>query len=230
MTDLIAFLQTPLGAILSGAAILTIALGYFKIGISERTKGILKLVGVLLIGYGLLSYMNIPITSDQGLPGSVIGSFNVVGSESHSYVVVNQDERVFTWTTAYDHSGDAIVGATQATFSFSISRGLGTVGLVQTSASVVSVPSVFNSTTETSSPLIRKTGNQYDAIWTRADSTSGVGSVTITIGSDSDGTTVSLNLTLGQAGVKSMNLYEIQSVRIEVAGQPWAINVLLTGG
>ena len=228
MTDLLEFLQTPLGAGLLGLALLVVGYGYFKLTMSERSKGVLKLLGIVLVAYAALTYMNIPITLEQEQPASVVGDFTVTGSEAHSYVTVDQTSRTFVWNTGYDWSGDAIEGATQATFSFAISRDLGTVGLVQTSAEVVSIPDVYNDTAQTSASLISKTGDQYNAVWTRSTGT-GIGSITITIAEDADGVSVSLNLTLCQAAIRNMDVFDFQVIHLDVAGQPWAIEVLLTG-
>lgn len=229
MTDLIEFLKTPIGAGLLGILLLAVGCGYFKLTMSERTKGFLKLLGIGCLAFTVLTYMGIPITIENNQPSTTVSDFTVTGSESHSYVTVNQDDKTFVWTTGYDWTGEQIEGATQATFTFSITRGLGIIGLVQTSANVATVPNVVNETTDVSASLISKSGEQYDAIWTRS-SGSGIGSITITIAEDADGALVSLNLTLNQAAVRNMDLYDTQVVRLDVAGQPWAIEVLQTSG
>jgi hypothetical protein len=220
--DLLQFVQTPLGAGLLGLALLVVGYGYFKLTMSERSKGVLKLLGIVLVAYAALTYMNIPITIEQEPPASTISGFTVTGSEAHSYVTVDQASQTFVWNTGYDWSGDAIDGATQATFTFSIARDLGNVGLVQTGAEVVSIPDVYNDTAQTSASLISKTGTQYNAVWTRSTGT-GIESITITIAEDADGASVSLNLTLSQAAIRNMDAFDTQVIRL------WAIEVLSTG-
>ena len=230
MTDLIEFLKTPVGAGLVGIVLIAIGMGMLKLKISPGTKALCKVLGVLALGYGLAVGFNIPITiGPTNEPGTTVSEFDVIGSESHSYVTVNQDDRTFVWNTAYDHTGDAIVGASQATLSFSITRALGNTGTVQTSASVVSIPDVTNSTTGLSSPVISKSGTQYNAIWQRPDGTQAIMSITATIGESSDGILLSLNLTLSPAGIKNMNLYDMEQISLNVAGESWAISILLTG-
>ena len=230
MNDLIEFLKTPVGAGLVGIVLIAIGMGMLKLKISPGTKALCKVLGVLALGYGLAVGLNIPITiGPTNGPATTVSEFDVLGSESHSYVTVDQSGRTFVWTTGYDHSGDTITGPSQATFSFSITRALGNTGTVQTSASVVSIPDVTNSTTGLSSPVISKSGTQYNAIWQRPDGTQAIMSITATIGESSDGILLSLNLTLSPAGVKNMSLYDMEQISLNVAGESWAISILLTG-
>ena len=229
MVELIEFLKSTVGMDLLGLALLILAFDYVKTGISGRTKGLLKVMGIALVAYAALSYSGVQFTLDENQPAATVSGFDVIGSDSHSYITVDQEGKSFTWNTAYDHTADAIVGADQATLTFSISRGLGTVGLVQTSTDVVSVSEVTNDTTDINTPILSKTGTQYNAIWTRSDGSTGIETITVTIAEDADGASVSLNLTLSQGAVRSMALYGTAIIHLDIAGQPWTVSVLEIG-
>jgi hypothetical protein len=229
MTELVEFLKSTLGLGLLGLVCLIVGFGFVK-GISGRTKQLAKVAGIALVIFAAFSYMNVPITLTDSEPAATVSGFDVVGSESHSYVTVDQAGRTFTWSTAYDHTGEAIIGATQATFVFSITRALGTVGTTQVVADVTLIPDVTNTTTAVSASLISKTGLQYNAIWQRPDSTQAIQTVTATIGESSDGVLLTLNLTINGAAIRNMAQYEIQNINLIVAGEPWTVSVLQTGG
>jgi len=230
MIDIIEFLKTPMGAGLAGIALLAIGFNWIRLNLSKQARGLFKLFGAIALAFAVVVGFNIPITFlSPSQPASTLGDFDVVGSDAHSYIAIDQESQSFTWTTGYNHTSEAIVGATQATFSFSINRGLGTVGTVQTSATVTHIPEVSNSTSGVSASLISKSGSQYNAIWT-GPTTTGIETITVTIAEASDGIVLSLNMTLNQGAIKNMATYAVQTISLDVAGQPWTIGVLVTGG
>ena len=142
---------------LIGAALLVIGLGAIELGISKKGKNFLKLGGFALCAYVVLSWSGVGLFEESAPPQSTVGAtFDVTGSESHSYVTVDNLAQKFVWTVYYNSTTGAIVGATQATVNFSIDRGIGTIGLVQTYADVSYVPSVTNSTSGLSFSVVTK--------------------------------------------------------------------------
>jgi hypothetical protein len=207
-----------------------VALGYGVIqGLSKKTQGFFRIAGIGCIVFAILSYSGVSIFGgEEAPPAEITGdAFEVTGSESHSYLTVDNAAKTFTWAVYYNSSTQTIVGASQATLNFSIDRGLGTVGLVQTYADVASVPSITNSTSDLSYSILGKTGDQYNAIWTRLGGTTAYEFITLTIPETSDGVTASLNVTLNPAAVGSMDVYDTTNVGITIGGEHWILLVML---
>jgi hypothetical protein len=99
---------------------------------------------------------------------------------------------------------------------------------VQTYGDVTSIPSITNDTTAVSTPILSKTGDQYNAIWTRADATTAYDMITITIAETADGATVTLNMTLTLTAIESMHQYDSVDIGLSIGGEVWTVQVLDT--
>ena len=165
----------------------------------------------------------------------------MTGSESSTWLTVDNDAQKFTWAVTYNFTaedftgvGGAAGGAGAASnseygeFTFQVDRGLGTVGLVQTYGDVLTVPSITNDTTGDSTPVLTKTNDQYNAIWTRADSTTAYDMITLTIAETADGVSATLNMTLSSTAIGSMDLYDSFNVSVYIGGETWTLQVLLS--
>jgi hypothetical protein len=212
-----------------GIGLLALGLGAIELGISKKGKNFLKLGGIGLVAWAVLSWSGISLVGEEGPPpSSVAEDFTVTATESLAQLTVDSAGQTITWAAQYNYTSAAFISNTQYfQVVFTVERGLGTVGLVQTSGDVVSVPSVYNSTTGQDYPLLTKTGDQYNAIWTRADATTSYELVTITIGEAVDGVAVTLNMTLSGGAVGSMDLYDSQTITLSIGSQTWTVQVLL---
>jgi hypothetical protein len=227
--ELMTFVTSVTGLAIIGFVALMIGFDYLKFGISKTTRSLCRVIGVCAIGLAFLTYSGISlIGEDQAPPATTVGTFDVTGSESHSYVTVNNDAKTFTWEVQYNSTTSAIYGANAATFTFSISRGLGTVGLAQTYGEVTSVPVVSNSTSGVNYNVLTKTGEDYNALWTRADATTAYEMVTVTIAETADGAVVTLNMTLNPGAIGSMDQYESLPIGVMIGGETWTVYLLLT--
>lgn len=227
--ELQSFLTSVTGLAIIGLVLLLVGFDYLKFGISRGTRNICRVLGVLALAWAFLSYSGINLIGEEAAPPATsVGSYTVIGSESHSYVTVDNNAKTFTWTVMYNSTTSAIYGASAATLTFSVSRGLGTIGLAQTYGDVTNVPEVTNSTTSMNYGLLSKTGSDYNAIWTRADTTTAFDLVTITIAETADGAAVTLNMTLNPSAIGSMDQYDSQPIGVLVGGETWTVYVLLT--
>lgn len=214
---------------LLGIGMLVLGFGAIELGISKKGKNFLKLGGICLCAFAVLSSSGLSLIGGEQAPSaSVAGDFIVTASESMRHLTVDNNANTFTWAVTYDYASSSFASGTQYFQAvFSISRGIGTVGLVQASADVYTVPSVFNTTTGQSIALLAKTRDQYAALWTRFDGTTAYDTITLTIPENSDGTTVTLNMTLNSGAIGSMHLYDTKTINLQVAGELWAVHVLL---
>jgi hypothetical protein len=93
---------------------------------------------------------------------------------------------------------------------------------------VKTVPSVTNQSTGTSYALLTKSNDQFNALWTRADASTAYNMVTLTIAETADGAVVTLNMTLSSSAIGSMIQYGVQNIVIDIGGQTWTCQVLLS--
>jgi len=222
-------LTDPIVLLIAGVVCLIIGFGVFEFGLPKKSQAFFKLIGVVMAGYAVLSLAGISlIAEEQAPPASLVGDFNVTATESLSQLTVDNNAKTFTWAVTYNYTSAAF-GSNSQYFQavFSIDRSIGTVGLVQTSGDVAVVPSVYNSTNGQDYPLLSKTGDQYNAIWTRADSTTAYKMITLTIPEASDGVTVTLNMTLNGGAIGSMAQYDTEVINLQIGGETWAVQVLL---
>jgi len=235
--DPIAWLGTQVGAFIFGAALLFLGFGYIRLRLSAKLLKLLKFAGAIFVGYALLSYLGIwAIGAEESAPATTVGSFDVTGAESSTWLTVDNNAQAFTWAVIYNYTGEDFtnaVGAGRHTntqygeFSFTVDRGLGTVGLVQTYGDVMSIPSISNDTTGESTPVLTKTNDQYNAIWERADGTTAYDMITLTIAETDDGVTATLNMTLSSTAIGSMDVYDSFNISVYIGGETWTIQVLL---
>lgn len=232
--DAIAWATSQVGAFIIGVVLLLIGYSYFKIGLSAKTLKLLRVGGVIAVAYALLSWAGISLfAAEEAPPATTVGSFDVTATESMGWITVDNNAQLITWAVTYNYTAGDFTGATGPSnsqyclVSFSVDRGLGTVGLVQTYGDVTSVPSITNDTTGVSTPVLTKTNDQYTAIWTRADATTAYEMVTITIAETADGAVVTLNMTLAATAVQSMSQYDTANIGIMIGGETWTAQVLL---
>lgn len=229
--DAVAWLTSQVGMFVVGVILLLLGYGYFRMGLSAKTLKLFRFVGVILVILAILSYAGINLfAAKEAPPAGVVGAFEVTASESLTQLTVDNNARTITWAINFgNYSTPAFVSNCQYfSVDFTVDRGLGTVGLVQTYGDVVSIPSISNGTTGDSYTLLTKTGNQYNAIWTRADSTTAYKMVTVTIAEDADGATVNLNMTANLNALLSMDTYDTANIGLVIGGQSWTVQVLNT--
>jgi len=239
--DAWAWMTSQIGMFVIGVVLLVIGYGYFKLGFTLKTLKLLKIVGAVLVGLSVLSYMGINlIGTEEAPPATSVGSFEISGSESMSWVTLDNLAQSVTWAVTFNYTADDFCGVGGAdglagaqnnneycSVTFQVDRGLGTVGLVQTYGDVTSVPSVTNETSGITYPMLTKTNDQYNAIWTRSDATTSYEMVTITVDEDHDGETVTLNMTLNNDAVQSMDQYDAVTLSISIGGEVWTVQILL---
>jgi hypothetical protein len=226
--DLWRWLTSQIGEFIVGVVLLLIGYGYFKLGFSVKTLKLLRIVGVILVGVAVLSYLGINLfATEEAPPSETVGAFEVTASESMSHLTVDNNANVVTWAVDYNYTTEAFDSSSNyASILFSVDRGLGTVGLVQTYGDVTSIPSISNDTTGQSYPILTKTNDQYNALWNRSDGTSAYKMVTITIAETADGAQVTLNLTLNGDALDAMDVYDSVNIGLSIGGQSWTIQVL----
>lgn len=235
--DAWAWLTSQVGMFVVGVILLLLGYGYFKMGLSLKTLKLFRIGGVILVALALLSYAGINLLgAEEAPPATTVGTFEVTGSDAQAWVTVDNNAQLITWAVTYNYTAGAFTGsagagvATQTQFcqvSFTVDRGLGTVGLVQTYGDVTSIPSVTNDTTGLSYPVLTKTNDVYNALWTRADATTAFEMITITIAETADGATVTLNMTLNGDAIGSMDQYDAVNIGILIGGESWTAQVLL---
>jgi len=239
--ELWAWLTSATGLFVIGALAALVGWKYIKTGWGSQTLKLLKVVGVVAIGAAVANVAGISlIGTEEAPPATTVGSFEVTGTESMSWITLDNNLQTITWAvtwnwTAGDFSGvggpaggaGAQSNSQYCQVAFNVDRGLGTVGLVQTYGDVNSVPSVTNQTTGISYPLLTKTNDQYNALWTRSDASTAYKMVTITVDEDHDGEAVTLNMTLNGDCIKSMDQYDAVNIGILIGGETWTVQVLL---
>lgn len=239
--DAWAWLTSQIGMFIVGVVLLLLGYGYFKLGLSAKTLKLSRIAGIVLVAFALLSYMGINLFgAEEAPPATSVGSFEVTGSDAQAWVTVDNNAQLITWAVTYNYTSQDFTGvggpaggagaASQSQFcqvSFTVDRGLGTVGLVQTYGDVTSIPSITNDTTGLSYPALTKTNDQYNALWTRADATTAFKMITITIAETADGATVTLNMTLNGDAIGSMDQYDAVNIGILIGGESWTAQVLL---
>ena len=214
-----------------GVVLLLLGYGYFKMGLSAKTLKIFRFGGVILVALAVLSYLGINLfATEEAPPTETVGSFEVTATESMAQLTVDNNANLITWAVDIgNYSTPAFVSNCQYfNVAFTVDRGLGTVGLVQTYGDVTSIPSIVNDTTAVSTPILSKTGDQYNAIWTRADATTAYDMITITIAETADGATVTLNMTLTLTAITSMHQYDSVNIGLQIGGEVWTVQVLDT--
>ncbi len=242
--DLWAWITSTVG--LATIGVVLILLGYRVFDLGWTAKGLkrAKMIGILFIaGAVALNYGVFSLTSTEAPPATSVGSFEVTVADSMSWVTEDNNAHTITWAAVYNYTaGDFSYSGTvgsSPTYGqqsntqycqvvFTVQRGLGTVGLVQTYGQVKTVPSVANQSTGTSYALLTKSNDQFNALWTRADASTAYNMVTLTIAETADGAVVTLNMTLAASAVGSMVQYGVQDIVIDIGGQTWTCQVLLS--
>ena len=240
--DPIAWLGTSLGIAVMGAIIFAAGMGWFKATKkwARQTKQLFTVGGALMIAYAVISGGYFAVGVEDAAPVSTVGSFDVTGSESSTWLTVDNNAQSFTWAVTYNYTSEDFTGVGGAAggagadsmteygeFTFQVDRGLGTVGLVQTYGDVLTVPSITNDTTGDSTPVVTKTNDQYNAIWTRSDSTTAYDMITLTIAETADGASATLNMTLSTTAIGSMDQYDAFNMSLYIGGETWTLQVLL---
>jgi hypothetical protein len=239
--DAIAWLTSQVGMFIVGILLVLVGYGYLKLGLQAKTLKLFRLIGIVLVGLAVLSYAGINLfATEEAAPATSVGSFEVTASESMGWITVDNNAQLITWAVTYNYTagdftgvGGAAGGAGAESQSqycqvqWTVDRGLGTVGLVQTYGDVTSVPSVTNDTTGLTYPALTKTNDQYNALWNRSDGTTAYKMITITIAETADGAVVTLNMTLNGDAIGSMDQYDAVNIGILIGGETWSAQVLL---
>lgn len=226
--DFVAWLTSTTGLLVVGILCLLIGYGYLMQGMKAKSKGLLRMLGFVLAFFGVAGMLGIQVLgTDEAPTASTAGSFEVTASESSGWLSVDQNARKVVVAMAFDISDDDITGNTEyVEVTFTVQRGLGTVGLVQTYGDVTGIPSVSSDTGQ-SYPIITKTNDLYDADWTREDDSVANKMVTLTIAEDDDGVEAVLNITLNSDAVAEMDQYDSVDITVVIGGQSWTIQCLL---
>lgn len=229
--DLWAFVTSTVGMFVIGLFFVGLWRGWWLKSTTKEQKKLSSWIGVPLVCIALLSYAGINVfVTEEAAPAGTVGAFEVTATESLTQLTVDNNANLITWAVDIgNYSTPAFVSNCQYfSVAFTVDRGLGTVGLVQTYGDVTSIPSITNDTTAVSTPILSKTGDQYNAIWTRADATTAYDMITITIAEDADGATVTLNMTLTLTAIESMHQYDSVNIGLMVGGEVWTVQVLDT--
>jgi len=234
--DLWAWVTSAVGLAVIG--IVLILLGYRVFDLGWTAKGLkrAKMLGVLLVALAIaINYGVFSLAPSAAPPATSVGTFDVTVADSSAWITEDNNAHTITWAATYNYTSgsftDNLGYATNTEYCqvvFTVQRGLGTVGLVQTYGNVKSVPSVTNQSTGTSYALLTKSNDQFNALWTRADASTAYNMVTLTIAETADGAVVTLNMTLSSSAVGSMVQYDVQNIVIDIGGQTWTCQVLLS--
>jgi len=226
--DAWAWLTSQIGMFVVGVLLLLIGYSYIKLGFQGKTLKLARIGGIILVALALLSYAGINLFStEEAPPASTVGSFEVTATESMTHLTVDNNAQSVTWAVDYNYSSETFDSSTNYfQVQFSVDRGLGTVGLVQTYGDVTSIPSITNDTTGQSYPILTKTNDQYNALWNRSDGTSAYKMITITIAETADGAQVTLNMTLNGDALDAMDVYDSVNISILIGGETWTVQVL----
>jgi hypothetical protein len=226
--DIVAWLTSTTGLLVVGILFLLIGYGYLFQGAKVKTKGLLRMLGFVLAFFGVMGMLGIQIfATDEAPAASTVGSFEVTATESSSWLSIDQNAKKVVVAMAFDISDDDFTGNTEyVEVTFTVQRGLGTVGLVQTYGDVSSIPSVSSDTGD-SYPIILKNDDLYEADWEREDASTANKMVTLTIAEDDDGVEAILNITLNSDAVAEMDAYDSEDITVTIGGQTWTIQCLL---
>ena len=239
--DIISWAFTQVGAMVIGIALLFLGYNFLKLGLDSGSRKLLRYGGFAFIIFAVATYAGFSLVGEEEAPVAVsVGSFDVTTSEAMSWLTVNNQAQTVTWAVTYNYTAEDFTGvgtaaggagaesnSQYALLSFSVDRGLGTVGLVQTFGEVTSVPSITNDTTGVSHDILTQSNDMYNAIWTRADSTTSYEMITVTIAETADGAVVTLNMTLASASVGSMDQFDTVNIGLVIGGESWTVTVLL---
>ena len=241
--EIISWLGTQIGSASVGIFLLLLGYGYlFKTkGWDPKVLRLLKIGGFGFVIFAVGTYFGVQWVSVDEAPTAVtVGAFDVTTTEAMSWLTVDNNAQIVTWAVTYNYTAEDFTGvgtaaggagaesnSQYALLSFSVDRGLGTVGLVQTYGEVTSVPSITNDTTGDSHTILTQSNDQYNAIWTRADATTSYEMITVTIAETADGAVVTLNMTLASAAIGSMDQYDTTNLGIYIGGESWNVQVLL---
>ncbi len=235
--DLWAWVTSAVGLGVIGIALILLGYRVFDLGWTAKGLKRSKMIGVLLVALAIaLNYGVFTFNAAEAPPATSVGSFTVTATDAQSWITEDNNAHTITWAVTYNYTagdfsnkvGTGTQTQTQyCTVNFTVQRGLGTVGLVQTYGDMKVIPSVTNQTTGVSYGLLTKTSDQYNALWTRADGTTAYNMITITIAETADGASVGLNMTLAASAIGAMDQYGVQNIIIDIGGQTWTVQVLL---
>ena len=237
--DLWAWVTSTIGLATIGVALILLGYRVFDLGWTAKGLKRAKMIGILFIaGAVALNYGVFSLAGPEAPPATSVGSFDVTCADSSTWITEDNNAHTITWAATYNYTaGDFSYWTSGAAYQtnsqygqvvFTVQRGLGTVGLVQTYGQVKTVPSVTNQSTGTSYALLTKSNDQFNAIWTRADASTAYNMVTLTIAETADGAVVTLNMTLAANAIGSMVQYGVQNIVIDIGGQTWTVQVLLS--
>ena len=167
------------------------------------------------------------ISSSTAPPAQTAGSYSVTASDAQAWTSEDNAAHTITVATAFDYTNNTFTGGTGTVIvQFAILRGIGTVGLVQTSVDVSNIPTVTGSN-GLSHPMIVETLGLYSATWNQ----SGVGSanmmMTVNLAETQSGAIVTLTAVLDPAAMHVQLKYATQHIGLTIAGQSWDMVVLL---
>lgn len=222
---------TPPAILVIGVFLIMLGTLGIEFGVGRKARQALKLVGVVIVAYAAMSLAGVSLIGPaEQPPAQTVGDeFTVTATESMSHLTVDNTGHIITWAVQYDYASQVFTSGTQYFQAiFEIEKGIGTVGLVQTSGDVTVIPDVMNETTGDSYPVLSKIGgDQYAALWTRADSTFAYETITVTLGEAVNGVALTLNMSLNSGAIGSMSQFESKTVIVSVGGVDWQVQVLL---
>ncbi len=215
-------------------ALIAIAIGwnFIKSGQSTQTKGIAKIIGVVLVvalmfNLGFLAFES----GEEPVPGNVGGeaTWAVVATSTTNNTTVSGNTILTTYDLAaglFDTSfgGTDVTGS--VTISFACIRTDTSVGDGIATAYVVSVPTVTNTTSGVSHDLCTKDAlGVFDADFT-VDTVVSAMTTAFPTEADDRSETVSLTIVFNAAAVEALVQYSTVSIQYNIGGVVFTHNIM----
>ena len=222
------FLLSATGAGLVAAFCLLVAYRYLFPDVKENTRRWSKGIGFIFALICTASLLGVPLLSTSTAPASTAGSYTVTASDALAYISEDNAQHTVTVAMNYNYAGAGSFNSSTSAVvvQFNIIRGLGTIGLVQTSIAVTSIPTITG-VNGIAHPIVATSSGLPAATWNQ----SGVGSansmMTVNIGESASGAIVTLTMTLDAGAVHVMEQYDSMNIGLSVAGQSWTVVCLL---
>lgn len=225
---LLTFLGSATGAGLVAAFLLLVAYRYLFPDVKENTRRWAKGLGFIFALICAAALLGVPLlSSSTAPPAQTAGSYTVTASDALAYVSEDNAQHTVTVAMNYNFATSTFNSSTNTVVvQFNIIRGLGNIGLVQTSVAVSSIPTITG-INGIAHPIVATSSGLPAATWNQ----SGVGSansmMTVNIAETASGAVLTLTMTIDNGAVHVMKLYDSMAIGLSVAGQSWTVNCLL---
>lgn len=208
-------------------ALISVMIGwnYIKMGQTTQTKGIFKVIGVLLVVALMvnLGWLAMESTDEPGTTATP-ASWAVVASSSTDNTTVSGDTILTTYTLTSGAFGGAATGVVD--ISFACTRDDVSIADAVSRAYVVSVPTVTNTTSGISHDLVTKDSQGvYDADFT-VDSVESAMSATFPGAPDDRTETVALEITFNANAIEALDQYEAITIQYNIGGTVFTHSIM----